>query len=131
MQVAAIVFGVTWPVLINAADGARYVDRGHLETAQVFGVNRGRRRLVVLPAAAPKMFAGLRLNVSLALIMMIVSEPVGSTEGIGYRMPVAQSELDISPMWASIALIGLLGSGLNTVFLQVERRVLARHPDGA
>ncbi|MFI6881786.1 ABC transporter permease [Streptosporangium canum] len=131
MQVAAVVFGVTWPVLINSADGARYVDRGYLEAAQVFGVNRGRRLLlVVLPAAAPKIFAGLRLSVSLALIMMIVSELVGSTEGIGYRMLVAQSELDIPSMWAAITLIGLLGYGLNTVFLRVERRVLAWHPAG-
>ncbi|SFI41925.1 Binding-protein-dependent transport system inner membrane component [Streptosporangium canum] len=91
----------------------------------------GRRLLlVVLPAAAPKIFAGLRLSVSLALIMMIVSELVGSTEGIGYRMLVAQSELDIPSMWAAITLIGLLGYGLNTVFLRVERRVLAWHPAG-
>ncbi|WP_433253438.1 ABC transporter permease [Streptosporangium sp. CA-135522] len=128
MQVAAIVFGVTWPVLINSVDGARYVDRGYLETAQVFGVNRVRRLLlVILPAAAPKIFAGLRLSVSLALIMMIVSELVGSTEGIGYRMLVAQSELDIPSMWSAITLIGLLGFVLNTAFLRVERRVLAWH----
>ncbi|MGV9779540.1 ABC transporter permease [Streptosporangium sp. NPDC003464] len=129
MQVAAIVFGVMWPVLINSADGARHVDRGYLEAAQVFGLDRGRRLLlVILPAAAPKIFAGLRLSVSLALIMMIVSELVGSTEGIGYRMLVAQSELDIPSMWSAITLIGLLGYGLNTAFLRVERRVLAWHP---
>ncbi|GGK75230.1 nitrate ABC transporter permease [Planomonospora parontospora subsp. parontospora] len=128
LQLAAIVFGVVWPVLINTLDGARHVDRAYLETCEVFGVSRTAQLLrVILPAMAPKVFAGLRISVALALIMMIISEYVGSTEGIGYHMLVAQSQVDIASMWTAIVLLGVLGFVLNSLFLRVERRVLAWH----
>ncbi|MCG5219077.1 ABC transporter permease subunit [Streptosporangium soli] len=128
LQLAGIVFGVVWPVLINSIDGARYIDRQYLDTAQVFGLSR-RERLtrVILPAAAPKIFAGLRLSVALALIMMIISELLGSTEGVGYRLLIAQSQLDILTMWAATLLLGVLGILFNAAFLAVERRVLGWH----
>ncbi|GAA4218315.1 ABC-type nitrate/sulfonate/bicarbonate transport system permease component [Streptosporangium album] len=131
LQLTAIVFGVSWPVLLNALDGARYVDRRYLEAAEVFGVSRRERLIrVILPAASPKIFAGLRISVALALIMMIVSEYVGSTEGIGYRMLIAQSQVDVLSMWTAIVLLGTLGLVLNTAFLSFERRMLAWHRAG-
>ncbi|MBG0812900.1 ABC transporter permease [Planomonospora sp. ID82291] len=128
LQLAAIVFGVVWPVLINTLDGARQVDRMYLETCEVFGVSRTVRLVrIILPAMAPKVFAGLRISVALALIMMIISEYIGSTEGIGYRMLVAQSQVDILSMWTAIVLLGILGFLLNTAFLRVERHLLTWH----
>ncbi|MEU6739048.1 ABC transporter permease [Streptosporangium sandarakinum] len=128
LQLTAIVFGVSWPVLLNSLDGARYVDRQYLETCEVFGISRFRRLTrVILPAASPKIFAGLRISVALALIMMILSEFIGSTEGIGYRMLVAQSELDVPTMWTAIVLLGILGFVLNAAFLRFERHVLTWH----
>ncbi|MGW4796144.1 ABC transporter permease [Nonomuraea sp. MG754425] len=128
MQLASIVYGVVWPVLINSMDGARHVDRGYLETGAVYRFSAWQRLTrVVLPAAAPKIFAGLRLSVSLALIMMVISELVGSSEGIGHRLLEAQSQFDIPAMWAGIVLLGLLGIGLNAAFLGVERLVLGWH----
>ncbi|MBF8190435.1 ABC transporter permease [Nonomuraea sp. K274] len=128
MQLASIVYGVVWPVLINSMDGARHVDRRYIETGAVYRLDRRQRLFhIVLPAAAPKIFAGLRLSVSLALIMMVISELVGSSEGIGHRMLEAQSQFDIPAMWAGIVLLGLLGIVLNAGFLGVERVVLSWH----
>ena len=87
MQLAAIVSGVIWPVLLNSMDGARAVDRTYTETAIVFGLSRAQRLgRIVIPAASPKIFAGLRLSLSLALILMVISEVFGSTDGIGYQL---------------------------------------------
>jgi ABC-type nitrate/sulfonate/bicarbonate transport system permease component len=128
MQLASIVYGVVWPVLINSMDGARHVDRQYIETGAVYRLSSWQRLTrIILPAAAPKIFAGLRLSVSLALIMMVISELVGSSEGIGHRMLEAQSQFDIPAMWAGIVLLGLLGIGLNAAFLGVERAVLGWH----
>lgn len=128
MQLASIVYGVVWPVLINSMDGARYVDRQYIETGRVFRLSSAQRLMrIILPAAAPKIFAGLRLSVSLALIMMVISELVGSSEGIGHRMLEAQSEFDIPAMWAGIVLLGVLGILLNAIFIGFERKVLAWH----
>lgn len=126
MEVAVIAFGVIWPVLLNSIDGARHVYPGHMESARAFRLGPGQRlRRVILPSAAPKIFAGLRLALALALVLMIVSEFQGSTDGIGREMSIAQQNLDVPTMWDIIVLLGLLGIVLNGVFALVERRVLA------
>ncbi len=125
MEVAAIIFGVIWPVLLNTIDGARHVDPLHIETARAFRLPPARRLFrIILPSAAPKVFAGLRLALALALVMMIISEFVGSTDGIGREMLTAQTSFDISEMWAIIVLLGLLGVVLNLIFGLVEHRIL-------
>jgi ABC-type nitrate/sulfonate/bicarbonate transport system permease component len=128
MQVATIVAGVVWPVLLNTLDGVRTVERLQIDTAEVFGV-RGvsRLRRVVLPAAAPKIVAGLRISLALALILMVLSELVGSTTGIGSHLIGAQRAFELPQMWAGILLLGVLGYLLNGVFVIVEGRLLRWH----
>ncbi|MFD9950467.1 ABC transporter permease [Nonomuraea sp. NPDC059023] len=127
MQIAVITFGIVWPVLFNAADGARHVDPLHLDTARVFGLSRGQRLCrVILPAAAPKIFAGLRLSLSLALILMVIAE-FFSTEGIGFQLRAAQRAFDLPGVWGAIVLLGVLGYLLNQGFLYLERRILTWH----
>jgi ABC-type nitrate/sulfonate/bicarbonate transport system permease component len=128
MYIAVIAFGVIWPVLLNTIDGARTVDSVQLDTAKVFGISGWQRlRQVILPAAAPKIFAGLRVSLSLALILMVISELVGSTAGIGDHLVNAQRGFQLPDMWAGIVLLGILGLLFNGVFVLVERRVLAWH----
>jgi ABC-type nitrate/sulfonate/bicarbonate transport system permease component len=129
MQVATIVFGALWPVLLNAVDGARSLDRVQEETARSLRTPLVYRlALVVLPAALPKIFAGLRLSLSIAVLLMVVSELVGASNGIGYQLLLAQRQFDFPVMWAWIALLGLVGYGLNSILLVAERRVLRWQP---
>jgi ABC-type nitrate/sulfonate/bicarbonate transport system permease component len=129
MQLAFIMFSIVWPVLLNTADGARSVEPLHLQTCQVFRLSRAERLIrVVVPSALPKMFAGLRLALSLSLIVMVFAELLpGTTNGIGFQLTDAYSTFDLPAMWAAIVLLGVLGYLLNEVFLIVERRVLAWH----
>jgi ABC-type nitrate/sulfonate/bicarbonate transport system permease component len=128
MQIATIIFGIIWPIMINSADGARHIDRQQLDTAQVFGLTRIQRlRWVILPGATPKIFAGLRVSLALALILMVISELVGSTEGIGYQLLDARRSYDRPGVWGAVVILGVLGFVLNSAFLAVERRVLAWH----
>jgi ABC-type nitrate/sulfonate/bicarbonate transport system permease component len=129
MELATIIFGVIWPVLLNSIDGARHVHPGHLETARAFQIPPVTRLTrIILPSAAPKILAGLRLSLALALVLMIVSEFVGSTNGIGREMLEDQSLFNVSGMWGVVVLLGLLGMILNAVFGLFERRVLAWQP---
>ncbi len=131
MEIWSIIFGVLWPVLINAIDGARHVHPGHLETARAFRAPPVQRLArIILPSAAPKIFAGLRLGVALALVMMIVSEFVGSLNGVGGELVAAQGSGEISVMWAVIVILGLLGVVLNVLLAVAERRVLAWRQTG-
>jgi ABC-type nitrate/sulfonate/bicarbonate transport system permease component len=94
----------------------------------VYGIS-GRDHLlrVTLPAASPQIFAGMRLSLSLALILMVISEMVASTNGIGYFVLQSQRAFAIPEMWSGILLLGILGYVLNAAFTLVERRVLRWH----
>jgi ABC-type nitrate/sulfonate/bicarbonate transport system permease component len=126
MEVATIIFGVIWPVLLNSIDGARHVHPGHVETARAFRLPPAQRLFrIIIPSAAPKIFAGLRLGLALALIMMIVAELDFSSRGIGYEMSAAQSTFNVPLMWAIIVLLGILGIVLNAIFNVLERSFLS------
>lgn len=125
LEVVVIAFGVVWPVLLNSMDGAATVDPLQLETAKVFRLGPGQRLFrLILPAAAPKIFAGLRTSVSIALILMVIAELMGGGEGIGEDLVNAQRTFQLPVMWGYIVILGVLGYVLNTLFLVVERRSL-------
>lgn len=129
MQLATIVFASVWPILLNTVDGVRSLDRIQHETARSLRTPRHFWiAMIVLPAALPKIFAGLRLSLSIAVILMVVSELVGAVNGIGYELVFAQRQFDFPLMWAWIVLLGILGYGLNSLLLVVERRALRWQP---
>ncbi len=128
MKVFIIAFVCVWPVLLNTIDGVTGVDPTLRETTRVYGVtSRDRLLRVMLPAASPQIVAGMRTSLSLALILMVISEMVASTNGIGYFVLQSQRTFAIPEMWSGILLLGILGYVLNLVFVLVERRVLAWH----
>jgi ABC-type nitrate/sulfonate/bicarbonate transport system permease component len=128
MKIFIIAFVCLWPVLLNTIDGVTGVDLTLRETARAYRIpTADRLRRILLPAAAPQIFAGMRTSVSLALILMVISEMVASTNGIGYFVLEKQRTFAITEMWAGILLLGILGYVLNGLFTLVERRVLRWH----
>lgn len=128
MKVFIIAFVCLWPVLLNTVDGVAGVDPTLRETARVYGIGaRDRLLRLTLPAAAPQIFAGMRTSLSLALILMVISEMVASTNGIGYFVLQSQRTFAIPEMWSGILLLGILGYALNAIFVLAERRVLRWH----
>jgi ABC-type nitrate/sulfonate/bicarbonate transport system permease component len=127
-KIFVIAFVCVWPVLLNAVDGVAGVDPTLVDTGRVYRIPaRDRLRHVVLPAAAPQIFAGMRTSLSLALILMVISEMVASSNGIGYFVLQSQRSFAIPEMWSGIILLGILGYAFNAVFLLLERRALAWH----
>jgi ABC-type nitrate/sulfonate/bicarbonate transport system permease component len=117
-----------WPILLNAIDGVSGVEPTQLDTSRAFRTRRvDELRHVVLPSAAPQILAGMRTGLSLALILMVISEMVASTNGIGYFVLQSQRTFAITEMWSGIVLLGLLGYLLNAVFTAFENRILAWH----
>jgi ABC-type nitrate/sulfonate/bicarbonate transport system permease component len=128
-KIALIVFGALWPILLNTVDGARSVDDVKMDTVRSFRVPRSHWiTMVVLPAALPKIFAGLRVSLSLSLVLMVISELVGAANGLGTQIVDAQRQYDYDDMWSMVVLLGVLGYGLNAALLALERRVLAWQP---
>ena len=127
-KVFVIAAGCVWPVLLNAIDGVRGIDPTLQETARVYRIPRLQQLFsVVLPAASPRIFAGMRTALSLALILMVISEMEASTNGIGFFILQSQRSFAIPDMWSGMLLLGLLGFTLNAGFVELERRLLRWH----
>ncbi|MFJ5261791.1 ABC transporter permease [Streptomyces sp. NPDC088387] len=125
MKILVIASGCVWPVLLNTVEGVRAVDSVMLETARSYHV-RGAGRLchVVLRSASPQIVAGLRQALSVAIILMVISEMFAADNGIGFTVVQFQRSFAIPDMWTGILLLGLLGFLLSLAFQFAERRVL-------
>ncbi|MBD3942270.1 ABC transporter permease [Microbacterium sp. NEAU-LLC] len=125
MKLVVIVTGAVWPVLLNTIEGVRATDSVMTETARSFALTSGERlRYLVLPAASPRIMAGVRQCLSIALILMVISEMFFSSSGLGYQIVYFQRNYLIAEMWSGIVLLGLIGILLAAIFGIVERRVL-------
>ncbi len=127
-KVTFIAFVCLFPILLNTVDGVRGIEPTLMDTARSYGIPWGETiRRVVLPAALPQIVAGMRTSLSLAVIVMVLTEYWSSTKGVGYILLISKDTLHFTTMWAAILLIGLLGYLLNLLFSAFERRALAWH----
>lgn len=128
MRIAVIAFGVCFPVLVSAADGVRAVSPEARDTAAMLQVGPiARLYRVYLPAALPSIIAGMRVALSIGLVMVVISEFVGAPNGLGHYLTSEQSRFDMPGLYGGVVFLGLLGYVLNQLFLVAERRVLAWH----
>lgn len=127
-KVLLIAFGVIWPILFNTIDGARAIGTVRGQVAEVFKIRRRDVLFhVVLPGAAPKIFAGVRIALSLSLILMIISELQKSKNGLGYLLVYAQRNFDYEGFWSILVVLALVGILFNLVLVLIERRALSWH----
>jgi len=123
-KVSIIAFVCCWPIVLNTADGIASLDSTMMMTARSYHIGGlDRIRNVIIPAITPRIFAGMRVSLSLAVLLLVTSEMVAATSGIGFFVWQAQLRFSIPDMWAGIILLGLLGYGLNAAFDAVERRI--------
>lgn len=86
--VSYTVFLTVW---FNTHHGMEYVPETYLRAARSLGASRPREFLtVVLPAAAPHIFAGIRLGVALAFLSLVAAELSGASSGLGFRLQEAR-----------------------------------------
>jgi ABC-type nitrate/sulfonate/bicarbonate transport system permease component len=127
-RIAVIAFECFWPVVVNADDGARRADQQLLDTSRVAQVP-GRKILlrVVLPASLPQAVVGLRFAVSIALVMMVISELIGASSGLGYYISNAENNFAYADLWAAVVVLGIIGWLATSLFSLAERRILFWH----
>tara|TARA_R110002020_G_scaffold65413_5_gene172786 strand:- start:169 stop:1008 length:840 start_codon:yes stop_codon:yes gene_type:complete len=126
MRVAFIAYAVMWFVLINATSGVASIHRTLIDTGYAFRIGRAKMLFrVILPAALPRIFAGLRIGATVSLLAAIVSELMLATNGIGYRLTLAQNMFKMADLWSWLVLLAIIGFLLNTAMEIVERKILA------
>jgi len=128
MKIFVIFFSSAWPILLNTIDGVRNIDRVLVQTARTFGLSQGRAIVkVILPAASPQIMTGLRVSLAITLILVVISEMVGSSDGIGYFILDAQRRLKVDRMYAGMLSLALLGYLLNQLFVIFTNYFLSWH----
>jgi ABC-type nitrate/sulfonate/bicarbonate transport system permease component len=126
MKVIVIVSGCVWPILLNTVEGVRATDSVLIDTARTYRITGFTRlRTLVLPAAGPQIVTGMRQALSIAIILMVISEMFAASNGLGFTIVQFQRSFAIPEMWSGIILLGLLGFLLSELFRLAERRVLA------
>jgi ABC-type nitrate/sulfonate/bicarbonate transport system permease component len=125
MKIFVVAFATFFPVLVNTVGGVRAVDPTTLDVGRTLQVGRLRILLhVVLPTSLPYILAGLRISLSLALIVSVVAEMIAGSEGIGYYIMTMQYAMRASDMYAAIFLLAAAGYALNLAMQGVERHLL-------
>ena len=123
-KISVAAFGAILVILFNVAYGVMNARKTRLLAAKVMGASRLRVLFdVMLLESLPQTFVGLRNGVSLALVIIVVAEMfIGSQDGLGHSVFEAQQLFEMPRMYAAIFAAGVLGYGLNLMFLLIERR---------
>jgi len=113
------------PAVINTYTGVRNIDPVVVAAARVHGA--GRRAIlfdVVIPAALPTIFTGLRLSLQACWMVLVAAELVGSFTGLGHVMIIATRDLIPGMIFVGMATVAVLGVLLTMVLAYVERWVI-------
>ena len=125
MKIAVIILGAVWPILLNTIEGVRSMDEVLSDTSHTYRIDGfARIRYLILPSAMPQIMAGIRQSLSIALILMVISEMFASSAGLGYTIIQFQRSFAIPEMWSGIVVLGLIGVIMSFIFQLVERNVL-------
>lgn len=123
-KVAIIFWAAFWPVLLNTIGGVKQVDKLLVHSALSMGASRSYIFFrVVLPAASPSIFTGIRLAGAYSITALVAAEMIGAHAGLGFLTLNAQEIFQIPTMYAGILLLALLGLGLNYLLALIEARL--------
>ena len=124
-KVTLVAIGAFFPVWTNVVSGLTHVDRHLVEVGRAYGL-RGPSLVarVLLPAAAPSVFAGLRLGLAQAWLFLVAAELIASSKGLGYLLTASQNVGRTDRVVLAIVLLAVLGKVTDVVLGLLERRVL-------
>jgi sulfonate transport system permease protein len=110
------------PTVLATSQGIRNIPRAYIEVGQVLGLRR-RTTLtkLIIPAALPTIFGGIRLALSNAWIALIVVEMLAATEGVGYMMVWGRTLFQVDIVIAGMIVIGVIGLAMDSTLSRIER----------
>jgi ABC-type nitrate/sulfonate/bicarbonate transport system permease component len=125
MIVAVTVYASVWSILINTIDGVRNIETTLVDTGRTFGLGRWRILWqIILPGASPYIVTGLRIALSIALILVTTAEMIAGSKGLGFYILDQERSMNSGNMYAGIVIVAVLGYALNRLFLATEARVM-------
>lgn len=128
-KLAIIALSIFFLVVLNTMSGVLTIDPSFRDVAKNFGANRLELfTTVAFPGALPAIFTGLRLALGFALIVIVGTEFVSQTDGIGHFVWESWQTLAIKKMYVGLIAIGLMGWVLTLALELLEKAVLPWRP---
>jgi ABC-type nitrate/sulfonate/bicarbonate transport system permease component len=125
MALGVIAFGSIWPTLLAAIHGFAAIEPRLLEVERVLGLARWQGVLKIsLPSAPPDILAGLRLGLTVSLILAVVREMIAGIDGLGQWVLLAARYYKSADIFAGVALLGAIGVVANGTLTAIESRIL-------
>jgi len=129
-KVAIIFYGAQWYILLNTSSGVKHVDPLLIKLARSLKLSHFQLfRKIILPAALPTIFTGLRLSATLSILLIVSAEMMGASTGLGLVLVTAQYNFDVDRMYAAIMLLALTGYFANYLLVALERRLTGWKPE--
>ncbi|GHV44309.1 ABC transporter permease [Synergistales bacterium] len=111
-----------WPILLNTSSGVKNIDPLLIRSAKSMGASRLFIFIkIILPAAAPEVFTGIRLGGSYCVMAVVAAEMIGASSGLGYLVLYSEETFNVPEMYSGIVGLAVLGIGLNWILISIER----------
>ena len=131
LAVALIGIAAFVPIAMNTYQGVRHISPTYFEVARVYGFGYGQLLLkVVLPAALPPIFVGLRYGLTQAWLTLVAAELIGIEKGLGALIVQARNLFQLDIVLVVIITLGLVGLVLDKLFVLIENRFLRWRKQG-
>ena len=124
-KIAFVFIDCLYPVTLATVFAVLGVERTLVWTARSMGASS--RRIfgrVLIPAALPGIFSGLRIALPVAIIVVTITEMIGDARGLGYFISVSSASFRFDRAYGGIAAIGVCGFVLDRGFTALRRWVL-------
>jgi NitT/TauT family transport system permease protein len=114
-----------YPIVVTAYHGFRAIPNPLLWTAENMGAPRTAMLWrVIFPAAMPGIFTGLRIALPISITVIVLTEMIGDSKGLGYYLAVSGTRFEFANVYAAILVIGACGFVLDHAFLSLRRMVV-------
>lgn len=125
MVLSVIAFGALWPVLLATIHGFSAVEARLYEVGRALGLSRAAViGKIALPSASPDILAGMRLGLTVALILAVVCEMLAGRDGLGNWILLAARSFRAPDLYAGVILLGVLGYVSSVLLAAFEARML-------
>jgi sulfonate transport system permease protein len=132
LKYVLIAKAATVPITLCTLQAFHQAPKGLLEVGRAYGFSRWQSVVgIVLPAAVPTLFTGLRLGFTKAWLSLVVVELVASSEGLGYLIVYGRQLFQLDLVMAAVVVVGAVGLFIDRGFDYVERRLNRGRPGAA
>lgn len=124
-KIALIFLECLFPIALNSCFGIRAVERKYHWSAANMGASSAQTFFKVLvPAAAPTIFSGIRVALPLSMVVVVITEMIGDSRGLGYFIAYSSASFKYPMAYAAIVAVALIGFCLDRTLVWLRNRIV-------